>query len=275
MFAIARPLAAGRFLILTAVVAMGAVTASLPSRAETAEEKGRAIAAETDRRDLGWGTQTTAVQMILRNAHGETSIRELSIRSAETHEPGLGDRSLIGFSSPRDVAGTTLLSHTKITEADDQWLYLPALKRVKRISSSNKSGPFLGSEFAFEDLTSQELDKYDYKWLRDESLDGVPCFVVERYPRYESSGYTRQVVWTDTTEYRPLRIEYYDRKNALLKTLALSDYKRYQDQYWRPLSMTMTNHQSGKSTVLRFDEYEFGLDIDESTFTASRLRLAR
>lgn len=274
MFKTLSQIGSARFTLVAAVIATTTLGSS-PGFAESDEEKGRSIAAETDRRDTGWRSSETTLRMILHNRHGETSTRELSLMALETTDPGLGDKSLIVFSSPRDVDGTALLSHTKILDPDDQWLYLPALKRVKRISSANKSGPFLGSEFAFEDLTSTEVDKYGYKWLRDEPLGDTPCFVVERYPRYEKSGYTRQIIWTDQAEYRPMKIEFYDRKNSLLKTLVLEKYRQYEQKYWRALSMTMTNHQSGKSTVLNSEEYQFGLDVDESTFTASRLRLAR
>ena len=248
---------------------------AVPVRAETPEEKGLAITQEADRRDLGWVSSATVLHMVLRNRHGDSSTRELSIQSLEMNEPGLGDRSLTVFSSPRDVDGTAFLSHTKITEPDDQWLYLPALKRVKRISSSNKSGPFVGSEFAFEDLTSQEVEKYTYKYLRDETFDGNVCFVVERYPVYENSGYTRQIVWIDQAEYRPMKIEYHDRKDALLKTLIFEDYRQYKGQYWRAHTLSMENHQSGKSTELTFEEFQFDTGVSETAFTSARLKQVR
>jgi hypothetical protein len=156
--------------------------------AETPEEKGLAIAVEMDRRDTGWLDQQSDLSMILRNKHGEESTRALRIRTKEVE--GDGDKSLTVFDTPRDVKGTALLSYTHALKPDDQWLYLPALKRVKRIASANKSGPFVGSEFAYEDLTSQEVEKYRYRWLRDEILDGHEVFTVEQYPVYEHSGYT-------------------------------------------------------------------------------------
>src|SRR3546814_6855851 len=107
--------------------------------------------------------------MVLANKEGETSTRELRIQTLEVPAREEGDKSLIIFDHPRDIEGTAFLSFTKILEPDDQWLYLPALKRVKRISSANKSGPFVGSEFAYKDMLSQEVDKYDYLWLRDRS----------------------------------------------------------------------------------------------------------
>jgi len=167
------------------------------------------------------------------------------------------------------------LSYTHSLEPDDQWLYLPALKRVKRISSANKSGPFVGSEFAYEDLSSQEVDKYTYKWLRDEKLDDSQNFVIERYPAYEESGYTRQIVWMDKEIYQPNKIEYYDRKDALLKTLTINNYEQYLGEYWRPHTMLMVNHQTGKETELIWKNYRFDSGLDDRDFDLNTLKRSR
>ncbi len=251
------------------------VIAASPVEAQTPEQQGRAVAEEADRQDFGWHDNASIMRMVLRNRSGQESVRELRRRVLESTERERGDKSIIVFESPRDIQGTALLSHTRILEPDDQWLYLPALKRVKRISSGNKSGPFVGSEFAYEDLVSQEVDKYEYRWLRDEQCGDLECAVVERYPRYENSGYTRQIIWWDKEEYRVQKIEYYDRKDALLKTLTYHDYKEYAGEYWRPDRMAMVNHQNGKSTDLLFEEWTFGAGASENEFTASRLRRTR
>jgi len=243
--------------------------------AETPEEKGKAIAIEADRRDLGWKDNKSVLKMILRNRHGQESTRKMRRLTLESTEKGRGDKSLVIFDDPRDIRGTAFLSHTKILKPDDQWLYLPALKRVKRISSANKSGPFVGSEFAYEDLLSQEVEKYSYKWLRDESCGDLQCFVVERYPLYKKSGYKRQVVWLDKDEYRPQKIDFHDRKNALLKTLVYENYQRYLDQYWRAHVLKMKNHQTGKSTDLLTEAWKFRLGQKASLFTPARLKRAR
>ncbi|HSG99725.1 MAG TPA: outer membrane lipoprotein-sorting protein [candidate division Zixibacteria bacterium] len=249
------------------LIPVGVTTAATP------EERGLQIAVEADRRDSGWGDQTADLVMILTNRHGESSRRELTLRSMEVQ--GDGDKSLTTFHTPRDVQGTTFLSYTHVGSADDQWLYLPALKRVKRISSGNKSGPFMGSEFAYEDLTSQEVEKYTYRYLRDESLDGQQCFVVERTPTYENSGYTRQIAWIDQVEYRPLKIEFYDRKEALLKTLTYQSYRQYLDRYWRAQQMHMVNHQTGKETILEWNDYTFGAGFTDRDFDQSSLKRVR
>ena len=185
--------------------------------AETDDDKniarGLAIAVEADKRDTGFGDYTANMVMELRNKQGDTSKRTIRTKTLEVI--GDGDKSMSIFDTPADVSGTAFLTFSHAIKPDEQWLYLPALKRVKRINSVNKSGPFMGSEFAYEDLASQEVEKY----IRDEIFNNADCFVVERYPVYEHSGYTRQVAWVNKDKYVAEKIDFYDRKNDLLKTL--------------------------------------------------------
>ncbi len=265
-------------MILRAIFVIFAIAlASLGGRAmaETSQEKGLAIAKEADKRDLGWRDSKTTLRMVLTNRHGQSSTRELRTLSLEVNAPGRGDSSLSVFDRPRDIDGTAFLSHTKITEPDEQWLYLPALKRVKRISSANKSGPFMGSEFSYEDLLSFAVERYTYNWLRDEACGKLQCFVLEEFPVYRNSGYTRLVVWIDKTEYRRMRIDYYDRKASLLKTLVFSGHKQYLGKYWRAQRMEMKNHQTGKSTTLTFKGYAFQTGLNKNLFTPGRLKRIR
>ena len=185
-----------------------------------AEDKGLELAKEADRRDAGFGDSRSKMVMILRNKRGQQSKRELEIRTLEVKDDG--DKSMTVFHTPRDVRGTAMLTFSHPIEADEQWLYLPALRRVKRIASNNKSGPFMGSEFAYEDFASQEVEKYTYKYLKDEKVDGVDCFLTEQYPVSKDSGYTKLQVWMDKDEYRMRQIDFYDRKGTLLKTLTPS-----------------------------------------------------
>ena len=239
--------------------------------AETAEEKGFAIAARSDRSDRGFTDSTVKLKMILQNKAGRKSERDMFIQTLEVADENLGDKTMMVFRSPADIKGTALLSHAKILDPDDQWLYLPALKRVKRISSVNKSGPFVGSEFAFEDFTSLELNKYSYKFLRTEEYGGMPCDVVERYPKYEHSGYTRQISWIDQTDHQVRKVEFYNRRDDLLKTLTLKDYKKYDEKYWRSHNLHMENHQTGKSTDLIYEGYEFKTGLEDGDFVKGKL----
>nr|WP_245635167.1 outer membrane lipoprotein-sorting protein [Marinobacterium profundum] len=232
-----------------------------------------AIALEADQRDSGFEDTTVSFTMLL-NLSGVEEIRR-EMRQLTLEVEGDGDKSVMVFDKPRDLNGTAILTFTHKVGSDDQWLYLPALKRVKRISSADKSGPFMGSEFAYEDLSSQEVEKYTYTYLRDEPVEGEPSFVVERVPVDPKSGYTRQVTWLDQSEYRLRRVDYYDRKGELLKTMTLTGYTQYLDQYWRPAKMIMKNHQNGKGTTLIFEDYRFRTGLTDSDFNRSALSRIR
>ncbi|MGH1376364.1 MAG: outer membrane lipoprotein-sorting protein [Alphaproteobacteria bacterium] len=237
--------------------------------AETPEEKGFAIAARSDRSDRGFIDTEVNARMVLYNAHGQSTERKMIQRIKEVQDESVGDKSIIIFETPADVSGTAFLSHANILEADDQWLYLPDLKKIKRISSRNKSGPFLGSEFAFEDFTSQELNKYTYKFIREEpcpDMKNVTCDVSERYPEFDNSGYTKQVSWVDQKDYQVRKIDFYDRKDALAKTLTFSGYKKYADKYWRAQELKMVNHLNGKKTDFLFDEFTFNVGFSDKEF---------
>ena len=239
-----------------------------------AEDRGFEIAARSDRTDLGFGDSAVDLQMILRNAAGQESTRALRIATLEKPDETVGDKSLVVFDTPRDIEGTALLSHAKILDPDDQWLYLPALKRVKRISSSNKSGPFVGSEFAFEDFTAIELNKFDYTWIGEEACGELTCDVLERTPRYENSGYTKQVSWVDQSDFQIRRVEFYDRRGDLLKVLELSDYREYAG-IWRAHKLSMSNVQTNKQTDLLYGDYEFKTGLAENDFVKGRLSRLR
>ena len=241
--------------------------------AETAEEKGLAIAVEADKRDLGFGDLTAELIMVLRNKHGDSSTRYLRIKTLEVEADG--DKSMSIFDRPADVKGTAFLTFSHALDPDEQWLYLPALKRVKRINSKNKSGPFMGSEFAYEDIASQEIEKYSYKYLGDETINGIDCFMIERYPAYKHSGYTRQIGWINKQEYRPEKIVFYDRKNTLLKTLNYTGYKQYLDKFWRAEKFDMINHQNGKSTTLSWSNYQFKTGLNDGDFNRNSLKRAK
>ncbi len=254
------------------------VTLSLPVLAEReiapeAAARGLEIAKEIVKRDTGWGDSQATMTMVLTNKSGAQSQRELRLKSLEVEDDG--DKSLTIFDQPRDVKGTAFLSFTHATVPDEQWLYLPALKRVKRISSSNKSGPFMGSEYAFEDLTSFEIEKYDYEFLREDEYEGQKVFVVRNFPLYKKSGYTKQEAWIDQSEYRVLKIDFYDRKGDLLKTLTNREYKKYLDKSWRAHQASMVNHQNGKRTDLSWSDYEFKTGLSEKDFSQNSLKRAK
>lgn len=250
-----------------------AICLSNASFAQAEEDKGLQISKERKARDRGWGDSNANMSMILRNSQGDETERKMRIKSLEVTDDG--DKGLTIFDQPKDVKGTAFLNFSHAIEPDDQWMYLPALKRVKRIASRNKSGPFMGSEFAFEDMSSFELEKFEFKYLRDEMYDGQKAFVIEQIPRDQNSGYTKQIAWVDQLHYRVLKLEYYDRKESLLKVLTMHKYKLFLDKYWRPLRLEMYNEQNGKSTELLTHELQFKTGLKDSNFNKNSLKRAR
>ena len=244
-----------------------------PAQAETPEEKGLRIAREAGARDEGFGDFTAGMTMVLRDRHGRESVRRMRFKVLEVR--GDGDKSLFVFDRPRDVQGTALLTHAHANTPDDQWLYLPALKRVKRINAARRSGSFMGSEFSYEDMSSQEVDEYTYKYLRDEPCGELTCTVTEQFHLDRKSGYSRKVVWQDTDELRTWKTELYDRKDSHLKTLTFANYRQYLDRYWRAEEQTMVNHLTGASTVLKWTDFRFRNNLEDSEFTRPALRRVR
>ena len=133
----------------------------------------------------------------------------------------------------------------------------------------------MGSEFAYEDLSSQEVEKYTYKYVRADTVLGVPGHVIERTPLDPNSGYARQLVWIDGTYWRTEKVEYYDRKNDLLKTQSYSGYRKYANDKWRADELLMTNHQNGKSTTLYWKDIRFGVDLSSRDFDRNALKRIR
>ena len=258
-------------LIPLLLLSLGCV--SLIPSAQADESKGLQIAKERKARDMGWGDSESRTTMVLRNARGDESRRE--IRTAALEVQGDGDKGLTIFDEPRDVKGTAFLNHSHPTTEDDQWLYLPAVKRVKRIASRNKSGPFMGSEFAYEDLSSFEIEKFRFNYLRDETCGDEQCFVIEQTPTDEFSGYSKTIAWLSQQHYQPVKVEYYDRKNSLLKTLSLTGYKLYLDKFWRPHKLSMVNHQTNKSTDLIVHEIRFNTGRTAADFDTNALQRVR
>lgn len=255
--------------IVTAISLVALLTSAV-AHAQSAQEKGLEIAKKANKADEGFLSSEVNLKMILRNKQGQQSERFLQNKTFELIEDG--DKSMIIFNSPKDVEGTATLTFTHKDGPDDQWLYLPAIKRVKRISSSNKSGPFMGSEFAYEDLSSDEVEKYTYKFLEETTVGSENALAVEQYPVDPKSGYKKRIAYyNDSKGYRLEKIEFFDRKGSPLKTLTYSGYKQYLGKHWRADKFLMVNHQTGKKTELFFENYMFKTGLAEADFSQNAL----
>jgi outer membrane lipoprotein-sorting protein len=216
------------------------------------------VAKKSYDRVSGYQSSLSKTTMILKNAQGVENLRKLEIKKIEKES---GDKSLLTFLYPTDLKGTKLLSFEVIGGDDKQWLYLPSLKRIKRISSRNKSGSFMASEFSYEDISSQNYKNYSYSGEATElTKDGVNYFKIERTPIDANSGYSKQVIWINTKTYLLNYGEYYDKQNRLLKKVYFSEYKEI-DGIQRVVKIEIKNVQNQKSSSLSWDEDEIKAGI--------------
>ena len=260
----------------TSIASLDALATKVGQLATTdAAAAGHAVFTAADERQSGFGDFEVDLRMVLRSRAGATVERKLELAQMEIIDAG--DRLRVVFQTPKAIRGTALLSHGQLTREDDQWLYLPALKRVKKIASRNRSGPFLGSEFSYEDLSSQEVGKYLYRYVGEEACGELRCYVVERRPGENIySGYLRQVFWIDVTELRTWKVEYYNRGDRLLKTLNAQNFQRHIERFWRAGTLTMQNHVTGKSTELHWENFRYGVGlVAERDFSKTSLRRLR
>ncbi len=221
------------------------------------------VAQKSDDALSGYEDARSNMRMTLINAKGQERERKMKMIILEKEG---GDKSLMEFLSPADVKGTKFLNYEHVQKDDDQWLYLPALKRVKRIASKNKSGSFMGSEFSYEDLSAFNVDKYRYEGEAEElELNGKKVYKGESKPISKYSGYTKQIFWVDAKTFLIQKMDYYDRKKELLKTATYEDYKKISG-VWRFGKITMNNHQNDKRTILIWEDETLKNGLKEKDF---------
>lgn len=265
-----------------ATVTLFSTVTMLSMGAQAQDLTGKDIAELVDQADSGWQDEEARALMTLYAADGRSVSRRLRSRSLEVSNDG--NRNLVIFDQPLDVKGTVFLTHTHDAGNDDQWLFLPAIKRIKRISSSNRSGPFMGSEFAYEDISSEEVSRYRYDGLHSglcsgeqitegqakDSSAGLQCYIYNRYPVDKSSGYTRQIMYVDKEHYRIMRVDYFDRKNSLQKTLKREQYLQV-GKFWRAKHWVMQNHLNNKKTIVEWGDWKFTSGFGKRDFEKSAL----
>lgn len=225
-----------------------------PPTFETADANvyGAQIASYVDRFDQGWKDEVTQGEMTLFDADGDSVRRAFSRMALE--KPGEGDKFIIKFLSPAEIKGVAALTHENPGSSDDNWLYLPANKRVRRVSGANNMASFQGTEFTYEDLSNIDPTEYEWRFLEETTLERegeeVPVLRLDAKPTYADTGYSHLVVYVHGTTWRHERIEYYDKAGRHLKTRDSSKWQHVHERFWREDRLEMTNHQTGKRTVL-------------------------
>jgi outer membrane lipoprotein-sorting protein len=218
-------------------------------------------------------TSSSIISITLVDKNGKTRNREIA---SYTMKEGTTDKTVLVFKTPRDVAGISYLSFDYPDKADgstvdsDSWIYLPAMKKVRRISGSSKDDDFQGTDFTYDDLGNRSLSKDDFAILGSEKVNGADCWILEAKAKDSKAKVSRRVTWVDKKTYVTHKGEYYDKQNRLQKTLTCENIKQIKG-YWSTQKMTMTNVQSNHKTIYEVRDLKYDEDVNASYFTVSAL----
>lgn len=216
-----------------------------------AAKYGRQLADYADLYDTGWKDSYALSTMTLFDANGDNVKRKSVQLILEKQD---GDKSIVRFMTPAEIKGVAALTHEHPDATDDNWLYLPATKRVRRISGANKTASFQGTEFTYEDLSNRIVAKYEWRFLEEKDIETdegkVGVFAIEAKPLYKDTGYSKLIVYLNRDKWRQERIDFFDKAGQLLKVLDNTKWKYRHGRFWRPVKIEMRNVQTKKRTVI-------------------------
>ncbi len=208
--------------------------------------------------------QTSTLTMTLTNKSGQTRVRKIQ---QFTKDLGSEEKSIMFFLSPADVKNTSFMNWSYDSDkADDQWIYLPALKKVKRISSDSKSDYFMGSDFTYDDLGDRKLDADTHKLLKEENIDENDCYVVESVSKDEDYMYSKTITWIRKDNFVGMKKEFYDEDEELLKTLTIKKVEKISD-FWVISHSEMENIQKNHKTSIKLTDIKINTGVPASKFT--------
>jgi Outer membrane lipoprotein-sorting protein len=233
---------------------------------------GREVMEEANNQDMGQ-TNHALVEMRLIDSDGDESVRTIEQYGKELDDGVSG--SVMIFHSPASVEGTRFLTITRDGGADDQWIYLPALRRVRRIAASEGDSEFMGTDFTYSDLAGGDINDATYRLLREGSIDGEPTYVVECTPVADSnSNYSRLIQWVSRDKGLPIRVEFYDQDGELLKVNTMTRIEQVQGR-WTVINNEMQNVQTGHSTLISVQRFVYDEQLPDGLFSTNYLRTGR
>lgn len=233
---------------------------------------GREIMLKVDIRNDGDDRKTVS-RMTLVNKRGRKRER---VMMSFSKDYGKDTKSLFYFKKPADVKGVGFLTYNfdNPSKDDDRWLFLPALKKVRRISGSSKNDYFMGSDFTYDDMGGRSVDEDTHRLVRQETFSGKPCWIVESVPKDRDYMYSKVVRWIAQDSTMGIKAEYFDRQGGLIKTLKITDIKKYQG-IWTIFKMEMHNHQEQHKTLMDIDEITYDSGLKDRLFKVSTLERGR
>ena len=240
-------------------------------QAETAQTTGRDVMVMEDERPDG-DDRTSVMKMTLVNKRGSKRVREVSSYSKDY---GKDKKSVMIFERPADVKGTAFLfwEYDDPSREDDKWLYMPAMKKVRRISGASKNEYFMGSDFTYDDMGDRHVDEDTHTLQGEEEVDGQLCWKVESVPLDPDDMYTRKVIWVSKVAHMVLKAEYYD-KDGLLKVYRVVDFGK-EGGFWTVRHSEMENVIRSHKTVMEFSAMQYDTGLGDKLFRVSSIQRGR
>ncbi len=241
------------------------ITVLLVSHTFADMKKGREIAEKMDKANRGFIGEESTTNLILIDANGTKITREMDGLSKEEKDV---TKSLLEFQKPADVKGTKLLTWSFEEEGkdDNQWLYLPSIRRVKKINSKTRGSSFMGSEFSYADLTSQAIEKYNYKFIKDAKMGKQDIWIIERTPK-EKGSYKKVVLYISKSMLTALKSDYYNRRDELFKIAKFRKFKKYTvsgKTFFRANSIEMSNLLNKKKSLFIWKTRKLGVKLSDA-----------
>jgi uncharacterized protein len=260
--------------VVTAAMLVGASLVAPPAGAQRAEVSAREIMDKNF-----FATKVTSLRvettMVLVNNRGERRQRASS-GIVKLQPNGIDSKLVVTFSAPPDIKGTGVLQIEHADGDDDLWIYLPALRKSRRLVANNKKDSFVGSDFSYGDITLPRVEPYRHTLLRAETLDDRDCFVVESVPATDvvraNSGYSKRITWVRADNFVESKVEYYDLAGRLLKTQRAERHQLVEPDKgrWFVMYREMTNHQTGHRTTITASKAE-AVSVPDGSFTTRYL----
>ena len=218
-------------------------------------------------------TMSTRSRMVITAKNGGTTERVIDQYSKDGPN---GARTVVVFQRPANVAGSRFLTMDNISGKTDQWIFLPSLGRVRRISASESGSSFMGTDFSYDDISSADRDVSldTHTLLREESLNGNPCYVIQSVPKDSSWQYSKTITWIDKNSYLMYKAEMYNRRGELVKLMEMSAFKDVQGRI-TPMQTKISTVGAGTSTTIFLDIVKYDDPIPESVFTTAYLETGR
>ena len=257
-----------RFLLVLVFVISGFLLTFVSLHAGEQQFTGREIMVKVDERPDG-DDRKGIIHMVLINKRNRK--RERTVLSY-SKDYGKDSKQLMYFQKPADVKGTGFLSweYDDPKRDDDRWLYMPALRKVRRISGKSRNEYFMGTDFTYDDMGDRNVDEDEHRLLREEKTDDFDCWVIESIPKDKDDMYTKKILWVRKDALVVIKAEYYD-KMGLIKILTVIDVKQ-QDGFWTIFRMEMDNTSEKHKTIMKMQDIQYNVGLKDNLFRVSTLQ---